>query len=116
MAITGLPGNTILIAARAPVDVVSGHGWSYAVDYKVHNEERVAGLIQCESEGINIVRPDSNGLLSNGILQYNGTSTWADFSARFHFKGSPLMPSDAIHMADMAIDAGLGYRWTCWKP
>ena len=34
--------------------------------------------------------------------------------ARFKFHGSPLIPADAIHMADVMIDAGMGPRWTCW--
>jgi hypothetical protein len=28
-------------------------------------------LIQCELQGLNIARPDSNGLISWGILQWN---------------------------------------------
>jgi len=84
------------------------------VPFDVHNPSKIAKLIQCESSGVNISRPDSNHQISHGILQFNGTSTWEEAERRFNFKGSPLIPADAIHMADMMIDAGLGHRWTCW--
>jgi len=61
------------------------------------------------------VRPDSNGVPSFGVLQFNGTSTWDEAEARFGFRGSPLIPADAIRMADLMISAGMGERWTCWR-
>ena len=32
---------------------------------------------------------------------------------RFGFHGSPMIPADAIHMADLMISAGFLDRWTC---
>lgn len=62
-------------------------------------------------------RPDmrgGNGRQSDGILQFNrdkshllGSGTWADMEKRFDFRGSPIVPDDAIHMADLMISAGL---------
>lgn len=95
--------------------VISGHGWSYSVPFPVKNTSTIEELIQCESQGDNIARPDSNGLVSWGILQFNGTATWREAEEQFGFSGSPLQPADAIHMADMMISAGELYRWTCAK-
>lgn len=87
-----------------------------------HNPEKLAKLIQCESDWVNISRPDSNNRISDGLLQFNrgasnilGSGTWADMEQRFKFYGSPIIPSDAIRMADMMIDAGFISRWTCAK-
>ena len=41
------------------------------------------------------------------VLQFNGTSTWGEAEDRFAFRGNPMIPADAIHMADMMIDAGM---------
>lgn len=70
-------------------------------------------LISCESQGRNIARPDSNGLLSYGILQFNGTSTWNEFSRRAGVSGSPMEPRKAILVADFMISNGQLGRWTC---
>jgi hypothetical protein len=51
--------------------------------------------------------------MSWGILQFNGTSTWAAMQQRFDFYGSPMMPADAIRMADLMISNGLIGHWTC---
>jgi hypothetical protein len=106
-----------VIAAVPPPDahetVLYGRKWHYAVGFEVDNSSTIGKLIQCESQGVNIARPDSNGLPSYGILQFNGTSTWDEAEARFGFQGSPMVPADAIHMADMMIDAGMLDRWTC---
>ena len=99
---------------KTPQTLISGHGWAYTVPFPVHNAPKIEKLIQCESQGVNISRPDSNHQISWGILQFNGTSTWQEAEKRFNFKGSPIIPADAIHMADMMIDAGMGPRWTCW--
>jgi len=49
------------------------------------------------------------------VLRFNGTSTWREAEVKFGFHGSPLIPADAIHMADLMISAGMGPRWTCWR-
>ncbi len=72
-------------------------------------------LISCESENTNVARMDSNHLISFGILQFNGTATWQEFSALANVKGSPMNPPEAIKVADWMISHGYGYRWTCWK-
>lgn len=100
---------------QTPYTVISGRGWAYTVPFEVHNTSTIERLIQCESQGVNIARPDSNGLLSYGILQFNGTSTWSDFSAKSGIMGSPMYPADAIRMADWAIDHGFLARWSCAK-
>lgn len=96
-----------------PLTLISGHSWAYTLPFPVHNKTTIEKLIQCESRGVNIGRPDSNGLVSWGILQFNGTSTWTEMERRFSFYGSPLAPADAIHMTDMMISAGLLGRWSC---
>jgi len=93
--------------------VPSGQGWAYNVPFPVKNSSTIEKLIQCESQGVNITRPDSNGKPSWGILQFNGTSTWDEMEHRFNFYGSPIIPADAIHLADIMISEGLLNRWTC---
>lgn len=101
------------LPANPPQDTLQGQGWRFTVLFPVHNKSTIEKLIQCESRGVNIARPDSNGLDSWGILQFNGTSTWNEMERRFSFYGNPLAPADAIHMADMMIDAGFLARWSC---
>lgn len=96
-----------------PVAEVSGKNWRYDLSFPVHNLSIVEQLIQCESQGQNISRVDSNGQLSRGILQFNGVSTWNEMEQRFNFYGDPGNPPEAIHMADMMISNGLVGRWTC---
>jgi hypothetical protein len=71
-------------------------------------------LIQCESQDQNVSRIDSNGLLSRGILQFNGTSTWADFAPRASVSSTPLNPQAAIAVADYMITEGFADRWGCY--
>ena len=96
-----------------PVAEVSGKNWHYDLNFPVHNPSTLGRLIQCESQGQNISRTDSNGQMSRGILQFNGTSTWNEMEQRFNFYGDPRNPPDAIHMADMMISSGLIGRWGC---
>src|SRR5579862_31977 len=96
-----------------PVAEVSGKNWRYDLSFRVNNLLTVEKLIQCESQGQNISRVDSNGKISRGILQFNGTSTWNEMEQRFNFYGDPGNPPQAIHMADMMISNGLVGRWTC---
>ncbi len=72
-------------------------------------------LISCESENTNVARMDSNHVMSFGILQFNGTATWQEFSVSANVSGSPMNPPDAIKVADWMISHGFGHRWTCWK-
>lgn len=102
------------ISSRAtPVAELSGKNWRYDLNFPVRNLSIVEQLIECESQGQNISRIDSNGQVSQGILQFNGTSTWNEMEQRFDFYGDPRNPSAAIHMADMMISSGLVGRWTC---
>lgn len=106
--------EAISIPGRAtPVAEVSGKNWRYDLGIPVRNPSTIEQLIQCESQGQNISRIDSNGQLSQGILQFNGTSTWNEMEHRFDFYGDPRNPTAAIHMADMMISSGLLGRWTC---
>ena len=52
---------------------------------------------------------------NRGLSDTLGSGTWTDMEGRFHFYGSPINPTQAIHMADMMIGAGLLDRWTCAK-
>lgn len=96
-----------------PIARIAGKNWGYTLTFPVSNAATIARLIECESQGLNVGRPDSNGQISWGILQFNGTSTWQEMEHRFHFYGDPRNPSQAIHMADMMISNGLLGRWSC---
>jgi hypothetical protein len=93
------PRRVFVVAARVP--------------FPIQYPQTIEKLIQCESQGVNIARPDSNRKISWGILQFNGTSTWQEMERRFEYLGSPMIPGDAIHMADMMISGGFLRRWTC---
>jgi hypothetical protein len=101
---------------------ISGPQWAYTVPFAVKNKASIEKLIQCESRGMNISRPDTDGIMSDGILQFHrgptGTlarGTWEDFSRASGITGSPKNPADAIRMTDWAISHGLGPHWTCWQ-
>jgi hypothetical protein len=104
-----------VLPPKASQTLIFGRGWHYSVPFPVQNSSTIEKLIQCESQGVNISRPDSNHLISWGVLQFNGTSTWNEAEKQFGFYGSPIIPADAIHMADMMISAGEIGRWTCAK-
>jgi hypothetical protein len=102
--------------------VLSGPGWTYAVPFAVSNKADIQTLIACESGGRNISEPDTDGITSDGILQYHrgpadtmSNGTWEDFSRASGIGGSPNDPAEAIRMTDWAISHGLGPRWTCWR-
>jgi hypothetical protein len=102
--------------------VLSGPRWAYTVPFEVENKAEIEKLIECESSGLNVSGPDSDGLISDGILQFHRgpadtltRSTWEDFSKASGIAGSPMNPADAIRMADWAISHGYGSRWTCWR-
>lgn len=102
--------------------VLRGPGWAFAVPFPVNHKQQIQELIQCESGGQNISLPDTDGITSDGILQFHrgpddtmSRGTWDDFSKASGISGSPTIPTDAIRMTDWAIDHDLGYRWTCWQ-
>lgn len=101
---------------------ISGPRWGYSLPFAVKNKATIAKLIQCESGGMNVSRPDSDGIISDGILQFHrgpadtlAGGTWEDFSQASGIRGSPRNPADAIRMTDWAISHGFGPRWTCWR-
>ena len=98
-----------------PVTELSGRNWRYELSFPVDNSVTLERLIQCESQGLNTSRTDSNGQTSWGVLQFNGTSTWKEMERRFNFYGDPRNPPEAIHMADMMISSGLIGRWACGR-
>jgi hypothetical protein len=51
------------------------------VPFEVKNTADIEKLIQCESQGVNINRPDSNGLISWGIYQFNRTPPRSDLQS-----------------------------------
>jgi hypothetical protein len=101
---------------------LSGPRWGYSLPFAVKNTATIEKLIQCESRGMNVSRPDSDGIMSDGILQFHrgpadtmAGGTWEDFSQTSGIRGSPKNPADAIRMTDWAISHGLGPHWTCWR-
>jgi hypothetical protein len=72
-------------------------------------------LIKCESQNTNVARLDSNHLMSYGLLQFNGTATWQEFSPLASVSGTPMNPTDAVKVADWMISHGELGRWTCAK-
>jgi hypothetical protein len=101
---------------------ISGPRWGYSLPFAVKNKATIQKLIQCESGGMNVSRPDSDGIISDGILQFHrgpadtmAGGTWEDFSQASGIRGSPKNPADAIRMTDWAISHGLGPHWTCWR-
>ena len=55
-------------------------------------------LIGCESEDQNVARTDSNGIVSWGLFQFNGTATWDAFAPKAGVASSvsPMNPMQAI--------------------
>lgn len=115
--------NEYRVAREMPAEtVISGPRWSFAVPFPVAHKAEIERLIQCESGGRNISKPDSDGIISDGVLQFHrgpadtlSSSTWEDFSRASGLGGSPKNPLDAIRMTDWALGHGLGPRWTCWR-
>jgi hypothetical protein len=115
--------NEYSAARPTPTEtVLAGPGWAFVVPFAVTNKTDIERLIQCETGGRNISEFDSDGIISDGILQFHrgpsdtlSSSTWEDFSRASGVVGSPRNPAEAIRMADWAISHGLGPRWTCWR-
>jgi hypothetical protein len=115
------PARYTVQPPKTPQTVISGRGWAFTVPFKVDHVEDIEKLIACESQGANVARPDSDGRLSVGILQFHmgpqntmKSSTWQLFSEASGITGNPMIPADAIRMTDWAISHGLGPHWTCW--
>ena len=113
---------TIAQAKEIPVveiarDHTSTSSLQFAYDLvdalKVKNSKTIKRLIRCESNGENVTRPDNNGRLSRGILQFNDGGTWEEMSLLSGISGSPEKPRDAILMADWMIKHGYLNRWSC---
>ena len=116
------PGERAVAPEISSATVISGPQWSYTVPFSVRNKATIEKLIQCESRGMNISRPDADGIMSDGILQFHrgptdtmAGGTWEDFSQASGITGSPNNPADAIRMTDWAISQGLGPHWACWR-
>ncbi|HKW19507.1 MAG TPA: hypothetical protein VJO35_18500 [Terriglobales bacterium] len=114
--------NRSSLAPESPVlDTISGQGWSYTVPFRIENVVDIEKLISCESQGVNISRTDSDGIISDGILQFHrssktaplGSGTWAWMSQLSGIEGSPIVPADAIQQTDWAISHGLIGQWSC---
>lgn len=67
-------------------------------------------LIPCESMGKPINRVDTNGKMSYGILQFQDWDEWERVSG---ITGDPDNKTDAIRMAEWAIENGMINHWTC---
>jgi hypothetical protein len=112
-----------MVARPIPLETfLSGPRWEYRLPFAVQNKATIEKLIQCESRGMNVSRPDSDGIMSDGILQFHrgpadtlAGGTWEDFSQASGITGSPRNPADAIKMTDWAISHGRGPHWTCWQ-
>jgi hypothetical protein len=112
------PAYKTILRGRA-----GGHNWSFTVPFQIHNVNAIEALISCESQGVNISKPDSDGVASDGILQFHrakstpaliGSGTWAWMASSSGIKGTPIWPTDAIKMTDWAISHNLGSQWSCW--
>lgn len=69
-------------------------------------------LIACESRDKSIKDVDSNGFYSYGILQMQ-SSTAALFNSLDHTDLDPIIPAQAVQLAEIAIENGYLYRWSC---
>ena len=67
-------------------------------------------LIPCESGGKAVNRVDVNGKMSYGILQFQDWDEWERVSG---ITGDPDNKTDAIRMAEWAIENGMINHWTC---
>jgi hypothetical protein len=122
LTVLARPGEHTFASGISSETVISGRQWSYTVPFAVRNKATIEKLIQCESRGMNISRPDDDGIMSDGILQFHrgptdgiAGGTWEDFSRASGIMGSPKNPADAVRMTDWAISHGFGPRWTCWR-
>ena len=71
-------------------------------------------LATCESQWVNVVRPDSDGIDSDGLWQYH-KGTWDEFSKESGILGTSTNPYQAALMTSWAIERGYARRWTCGR-
>lgn len=57
---------------------------------------------------------DSNGFYSYGVLQMQ-SSTVALFNSIARTTLDPMIPAQAVQLAEIAIEQGYLYRWSCAK-
>lgn len=69
-------------------------------------------LIACESRDKNVKDVDSNGFYSYGILQMQ-SSTAVFFNSLENTHYDPMIPTEAVELAEIAIRHGYLYRWSC---
>lgn len=69
-------------------------------------------LIACESRDRSIKIVDSNGYYSYGPLQIQN-STAELFNSIGHTDLDPMVPVQAVQLAEIAIENGYLYRWSC---
>lgn len=69
-------------------------------------------LIACESRDHSVKIVDSNGFYSYGILQMQ-SSTAALFNSLEGTHYDPMKPVEAVELAEIAIEHGYLYRWSC---
>lgn len=66
----------------------------------------------CESRWKIVKEVDSNGFYSYGPLQIQ-SSTAALFNSLDHTAYDPMIPFQAIELAEIALEHGYLYRWSC---
>jgi hypothetical protein len=71
-------------------------------------------LIACESRDKSVKIVDLNGYYSYGILQVQ-SSTAARFNSIEGTAYDPMIPEQAVDLAEIAIQSGYLYRWSCAK-
>jgi hypothetical protein len=69
-------------------------------------------LVACESRDKSIKDIDSNFFYSYGILQMQ-SSTVALFNSIDHTDLDPMIPVQAVQLAEIAIEHGFLSRWSC---
>jgi hypothetical protein len=111
------PPTVPALAATEPLAAsftyLQGSNWTYSVPFLVKNKEVIEKLISCESQGLNVASLAPSVGINWGILQFHGISTWREMESRFSLRGSPMVPADAIKMADAMISGGFLGRWAC---
>lgn len=110
------------VVAPKPLYTLSGPHRSYDLSFVPENPVLDERVVQCESQGVNISRPDSNNRISDGVAQFNrgedGTiqsGTWGWMEKLSGLTGDPRIPDEAIEMLDWAISNGYGPHWTCYR-
>jgi hypothetical protein len=122
--VAGAASTTPVLAPQTPQIEAVSYGGYYEGEQFTHSEidaflvgttntTLLRKLIKCESQNQNVARMDDNGLMSFGILQFNGTATWDTFAPLAGVSSSPMNPVSAIKVADWMISNGQLARWGC---